>query len=555
MWKEAEATDEPISLLEGFDEGEIDTLLAEAAASGKLDDAALQRLRPGLLVLAAREDTPEGYKAFYELVFGTPPPRHSVDWIHSVYRARAEDKGAIIQAFRGSTKTTTLTIGFTAFRIGHDPQKAYLLIQVGDDIAEDNTSAVANIIENNPAWKAIFPDIIPDKETGWGARGYHVRDQGMSKGAWASYTSKRKDPTLLGVGYRSDAIIGKHPDGMLIVDDINNETNTDSARELDKVMRILTGTIFPVMVEGTWNIFVGTPWVEDDVLEYVRKTGEFYEVKTPIFEPVLSKDNADYMYENQPVKLTWPEQKTGKLVSKYRVLSGMKEFARMYLLDLALADVDGLPFQLYPHEYTDLNWPMWIGVDYASVLKEAHKLSKDRSYFAMAYVLERPTGGGVLYGGFVGRVTQAQAEMRMVQAQAMFPNVQGIIFEGDGKGEEALHTFLRNPNLNIIPMKTGGRGKKERLERQMSPYLESGVIRISDEDTDFLRFTKRALRKFPNYHLDTLDALYWALRGMPHMLVADVEHEELPPPNSLFAKFLGLDRKKKKRNPYALLGR
>ena len=67
-----------------------------------------------------------------------------------MYEAREEGKGVVIEAFRGSTKTTTLTIAFTAFRIGKEPQKANLLIQVGDDTASDTTQQIADIIENNP---------------------------------------------------------------------------------------------------------------------------------------------------------------------------------------------------------------------------------------------------------------------------------------------------------------------------------------------------------------------------------------------------------------------
>jgi len=77
----------------------------------------------------------------------------------------------------------------------------------------------------------------------------------------------------------------------------------------------------------------------------------------------------------------------------------------------------------------------------------------------------------------------------------------------------------------------------------MSPWLESGIIRVSDAETPFLNELRRELDNYPNHtHDDALDALYWALRGMPDVLTLPRADEELP------------ERYKKKRvNPFANL--
>jgi phage terminase large subunit-like protein len=119
--------------------------------------------------------------------------------------------------------------------------------------------------------------------------------------------------------------------------------------------------------------------------------------------------------------------------------------------------------------------------------------------------------------------------------------------EGDGKGEEFIQVIQRNPGLKIMPLKTGGRGKDIRLVRQMGPWLENGTVRVSDAETPFLQELRRELDNYPLVdHDDALDAVYWALRGIPDVLSLR-EEEELPETVSR--------RHKKQVNPFISLGR
>ena len=284
----------------------------------------VETVRKFVLANIAREDNPEGFGAFYELVFGRKQPRHTLGWIEQIYKSKGNGRGTIIEAFRGSTKTTVLTIAFSAFRIGKEPEKSNLLLQVGDDIAKDNTQAIANIIEFNEGWKLVYPSIVPDKEIGWGDKGYNVKDTSMEYGEWRSLCdkSKGKDPTSIGLGYKSSSIIGKHPTGMILIDDILDENNSSSTKELSKVLRIVKGTIMPVIVPGIWNIVIGTPWTTKDVLAYFKATGEYDLVRTPV------------ILDDKPV---WKSRFGLDELEKIKRKSGSIEYARMYLLDLEAA--------------------------------------------------------------------------------------------------------------------------------------------------------------------------------------------------------------------------
>jgi len=93
-----------------------------------------------------RSDTPNGFEAFYALVYGRRLPRHARAWIDAIYTAHAAGQGIIIKAFRGSAKTTTITNAFAAYRMCLEPDRLSLLVQVGDGIAADNSILVGEIV-------------------------------------------------------------------------------------------------------------------------------------------------------------------------------------------------------------------------------------------------------------------------------------------------------------------------------------------------------------------------------------------------------------------------
>jgi predicted phage terminase large subunit-like protein len=475
--------------------------------------------KQALALLAMGADIPESFAAFYELVFGMQPPKHVVDeWIRPLYEAREEGKGVVIEAFRGSTKTTTLTIAFTAYRIGKEPHKANLLIQVGDDTASDNTAQIADIIEHNPGFKAVFPHVVPDRDRGWGAGGYEVKRSDIPYEQWRDMNSQRHDPTLMGVSYKSRAIIGRHPDGVLIVDDIHDENNTASERELATVRKILTGTIFPTITDETWQMFVGTPWVENDALHYVASTGEFKHVQTPV-----------YRENGEDLEYTWPEKFGEAEVERQKNLAGSIEFARMFMLDLTASKNKIFKFQHYPSSEIRFSWPIIAGVDYAGTMSAAKNKMGDNDYFAIAYVAKLPGGGAVVIDGVLEHCTQAEAELFVKRGQEMYPSYLHAVVEGDGKGEDFIQVLRRNPSMKVVPMKTGGKGKDIRLVRQMSPWFESGLVRVSDAETPFLSELRKELDMYPLCRYDdALDAVYWALRGMPDVLHMPRTEDELP---------------------------
>lgn len=124
---------------------------------------------------------------------------------------------------------------------------------MSDAAARDTARQIADLIANHVNWRAVFPHVVPDARAGWGLTGYNVKRKDLPYHRWRALTagSKGKDPTLLGLGYKSRAVIGKHPNGVLLIDDIHDENNTRSAAELDMVRQVFTGTILPTITSET----------------------------------------------------------------------------------------------------------------------------------------------------------------------------------------------------------------------------------------------------------------------------------------------------------------
>lgn len=576
----------------GLESEELEALAKEYAEqydTSQLEEMRKMARRMRLADIAKNNDNLEGYGAMFEVIFNLPLLPHAEEWIEQIYTDYKRRGGSVIEAHRDSAKTTVITIGFVVFRIGHEPTKSNLLIQVGDGIAGNNSQAVARIIEFNPGWKMIWPNIVKDETKGFGADGYNVIDTADKD--WHTKTAALKDPTFIGLGWNSSKIIGKRPTGIFLIDDIHDEKNTSSEARLRAVRKKLTADIMPTLtkdpsipkeMQKPFRIVVGTPWVEDDTIEFAKKLRNYSHSKKAVYREVpgppvdnltwqrcepddrgawfipdpegpdilfdlgfetlgwwkrieypvdWSEDFSDDLPElerpvyyprfSQWIVPNWPEKfNIPYLEEKWSEAGGDIEFYRMYLLDLSRLGERLFTWMPFEADKIDMSWNSYHGVDFAEIIVDADKDNSKRSHFSRCDVLELPTHGAVVVGGFYGRINQSDAEKHITNAQD-FPGYVMLTFEADGKGETAFYNMTRrNPDwIGVISKKSGNKGKKIRLEREMQPWLANGVVKISDADTPFLNQLRKELRNAPySKSYDAADSLYWALDGMPHIL-------------------------------------
>ena len=463
----------------------------------------------------ARTDTRTGFLWHYHFLALDPLPDHCVPWVHEYYNARAAGEDLAVEAFRGSLKTTVFSGYLTAYGIANHPDLETLIIQANDPKANENTDFLASIIQDNPGWKFLYRNVVPD-ERRWGAKGYEVKDTSITYGEWRQKRSPT--PTLTGAGYKSSIIVGKHPRLHFIRDDVNNYRNTRSAREMMAVNKAVFSEQKPAADRAKMEIDVFTPWAEGDVGDMRKKTPHVRVIRTPV-----SKDGT---VDGEP---TWP---FGDFADIKRLSQSMPwaEFAMAYLLDRGAMAGTVLPAGwLHDFDAKEIKpeWPRYIGVDYASIQSLQDKRGRD--FFALSVFALHPQNFLILEDGYRAQVTRADAEQIALEWGVKY-NGQGQLrvmsIESLGKGEEYANWMLSNAPFHVKPQGVRNKSKGERFEIEMGPLFRAGKVRISNTELDpAAKFIETFRYEWvswsgneTNSHTDTLDSAYHAILGARFLL-------------------------------------
>ncbi len=482
-------------------------------------DAIGRMLEWKALQLEGNLENPAGFKLFYELLYGRLLPKHAYEeWIIPLFEAIRDPalEGWLGEAFRGSSKSTTVTVAFDGFLIGLHPDGSGLIIMDSDENAAAKGKELARIIADNPAWRDLFPHVRPDEKSGWSESGYNVRDTRMERGDFLRQKSiNTPDPTFIAKGYKSGSLIGKHPTLFLTMDDLHNEDNTRSDKELKQVIDYVQGTILPLTETPTggtkYVLIVGTPWRKNDIIAFLKSTGLFKTAFTPVIR------------DGKP---TWPEGYGHDKIEKAKKKSATK-YAQNYLLDLTAAEGIFLKREwLYPrldHTRIKDDWPVVLAVDYASGADEFVKKGRDPDYCAIAEGRLMPNGGVVVVGGVMERFSRGEAEKKLLSYEGLYGDqIQAVGIETDGIGREFFSVMLRNSKLPLVACGTKGKGKRSRFEAKMAPLFQFNRAKISDEENSFLNALIDQWLEFPlGQHDDALDAVYWLLHVSQYNMYGD----------------------------------
>jgi hypothetical protein len=485
------------------------------------------------------EDSPESFFAFCELLDGDEPPAHTKRQVRKVYEDHAKGTGTVNLAFRGSRKTTYFGVKFIAYRVGKEPHKTNVAIGAVDDSPEKVMNSVSVIIESHPEWKRCFPDVVPDKERGWSVEGYYVKDTSIDYAEWVRRQVSTVDPTMVAGGYNSKRINGKHPTGVLYIDDIHDINNNSDAQRKD-VVKKLTTVILKTVIRvndklSTWVLGIGVPWSSDDGYQTMVNAG-YGLILTPAMRKAQEGEpGAVYIDGLNPVKnvifddikgwwvMEWPQNFGPQAIMEERSF-GKSEFWQMIMIDIAMASTGKLKYYAYPASEIDWTLPVVGGCDPTND-DETLTSTTDRSYFTLAYVARLPGYGAVVIDGVLEQCNQLAAENYILSAQGKFSNWQYTAVENVGGGKGFIQTLRRNSKIRVVPSGLKDisdakiRSKKDRLSKNSSKF-EDMSIRISDADTPFLNALRRAFNHFydlseKDYAFDAWDAVFHALRQMP----------------------------------------
>jgi len=496
-----------IAIIGGWGPGDYNSL-----ADLVLETADLDRLRA--LVQA---DNAEGFLVFYSLVAPAdyPIPLHCIKWIVEYYDCLRTSENLAIEAFRGSLKTTVMTIYLTAYRIGCSPHLENLFAQGNHRAAVENAQTVASIVKDQPMFRLLFPHVSPDIDKGWGADGYQVMRTDLPYGEWRQM--RTKTPTLVGAGYKDALVLGKHPRGHGILDDVNNYLNTRSQRELNAVVHKVEKEIRPAFDDTMIQLDIFTPWTPDDVGDRAKRRPNTRHIKTAVVQLDEFGKATDLP--------TWPEKFPTERIAEIRANMPPAEFAQMYMCDLEAAQGQALKkdwLQWYLPENVKSEWPTYIGIDFASVASDQETKGKD--HFALAVLKIHPNGFGLLTDGFFGHVPDAVAQDTALNWGGRYDSLKIMGIEALGKGESYYNWVLSKAPFRVKKLGTGNRNKGYRFEKQMAQMFRSGKVRVAqDLENPFIKQFYNEWAAFDGlgtYFDDCLDAVYFAIAAARNALKA-----------------------------------
>lgn len=521
--------------------------VARLRATVPLDEQ--QRQYQLALADKAREgETLEAFEAFYEGIHGNALLPHNLEAAKECFTAFEQGEIFLYLAARGFRKTTTFGITLCSWLLGLYPEKTGIVTGANDPNAKLIAKSISQIIEYHPFYRMAFPNVVVDKEKGWGAEGYWIRDNRISREDWTKQQSKVNDPSFVGGGYKSSEINGKHPSLFLLVDDLHDIDSSGSVTERESIKMIfLTQILKTVLRERdrllTKVIMTGVPFAKDDTYAVLRQAGGTRFVNTPVMRRAAENaKDATYIDGINPKTgavyqdivgwwyLVCPEIMGAKGIINARS-EGKSAFWQMFMLDMESAKSLGLTYYLYDHTKIGFDLPTVGGADPTSIDPDYEIGGQKRSSFALCYLCKLPMGGAVVKDGVLKPMGIVDAKMAILQAQAMFSKWETTGVEGVGPGkmfQQYLRTDSRVRFLdsNIkTPDKKGVKDKKSRFEYEVSPWLDSAVIRISDEPTPFNLGLRYLLDNFfdidankPHASLDAGDSLYHAAKLIPEIL-------------------------------------
>ncbi len=456
---------------------------------------------------------PESFLAFYSFIRDETVPEHLIEeWAFRVFKNEAMGRKTMLMAARGLTKTT-FGLMLAAYKLGHKPAgSVYLVFSDETKFARPASAAIRRIIAGDK-WSVIFPNVQPDTDRAWGAEAAWVKDTSYDYSTWEQMTPDAMNPSIRCVGYKS-RIRGAHPSLFIWVDDVHDDENAFSDRELERVKRFanseLAYTMTPHFPTVMWT---GTPFHEEDV--YSNLVGLGYDL---IRTPAARNEDGNPDWPGVPV---WPRGLPAERIQEaFLADGGGPLFRREMLCDVTSMDTSQMPFSSYRHADVESDWPVWAGVDFATVPEPGARM-RHRSHAAIAWVTRTPRGQLVLYGGEVNQWTQGEVEDAMIRTQNRFKNFQYMAFDTGGKGEIFFETLMsRHPDMSVVPAPTSTKAKDQRIFDELSPHLRTADLMLSDEESsEFLMAARNFCRRYPNVPhkaakaWDVMDAFYMAFKA------------------------------------------
>lgn len=459
---------------------------------------------------------------FIEYLTEKKPAQHHVDWMYNILDPTC--KRLLIIAPRESAKTTIAVYMLTWF-IGKFPWLTNFIGSVAHAQAIERIGMIKEVIEYNPRFKNVFPNIFMDY-----TKPYTVDQFTVWSDKWAdnpatidhklyrsliSRYGEPKNPTMFGAGITSSKIIGKRFSGIALVDDPHSAANSTTEEQRDKIEQNFEQYVLGGSQHTAKVVVITTRWAETDLagrmIEKKSKSGKkiwrvfetsalrededtgelisYWPEYWPVPKLLEKKDEVEQamwetMYMNNPLGLAGGEFTIDQL--RVDLPDVLPEFDKVILsIDLAASDKD----------YSDYTVIAAVGRD------------KARPY--AYYVL------GMVRGKFLFKQAISEIIKFSDEVFELYGKLDGLLFEKQGFQSiwaDEVKSLRPDLPVKLVPV----RGDK--AER-----LKAVAIKAQGK------------RLFINQKISCIHALQSELLGFPR-----AQHDDIPDALSLPFQFWGV---------------
>jgi predicted phage terminase large subunit-like protein len=241
---------------------------------------------------------------------------------------------AILVAFRGSGKSTLMTLSYPLWAIlGAQQKKFVLIVSQTQSQARLHLANIKQELESNELLKA---DIGPFQEVSdeWGSNSIVITNFG------ARITCASTDQSIRGIRHL------EHRPDLVICDDVEDLTSVQNREGRDKTYRWLTGEVLPIGDQSTKILIVGNLLHEDSLLMRLHQSMEDGKLQGKFLSfPLLNGAN----------EIAWP----GKFpsmedIERLKASIGQDTaWFREYLLRI-ISDADRLVHPEWIHYYDEI---------------------------------------------------------------------------------------------------------------------------------------------------------------------------------------------------------
>lgn len=380
-----------------------------------------------------------------------------------------DTKTLAIVAFRGSAKSTIMTLSYPIWSIVGAPQKKYVLIVCQtQQQAQQTLSNIKAELELNKLLYADFGSFA-SKKGEWNSESL-VLDRYSARITVVSVSQ-----SMRGIRHRQ-----YRPD-LIICDDIEDMQSAKTKEGRDKLWQFVNSELIPSGDQNTKIVFIGNLVHEDSLMMRIKKA--------------IAKKRIDGIYKQYPLikgdQILWPGKFTDKRsIEKLRKKTASdSDFLREFMLKI-IPDGDQIVLPEWIARY-DSTLPIdtknlrcaVICVDPA--ISENQRADKTAIVIFLMYGYHRDINVRVMPIMVNKRMGMPETLRTIIDLQQSLIQYSPLVLVEDVAYQKSLIQMLQTDGVNVKGIQIGGSDKRSRLTLTSS-WIQNGKVLFPDHGADEL---------------------------------------------------------------------